>query len=177
LLKRSPSDSALWVRRGQAFLRADRLDEARTDFERALRINPNSAPALTGRAAIHLRRGSVAEAIQDANLAIQAQPDYAAYSLRGDAFLEQGDYDRAIDDYSEARRADSQVARAYLLRSEQRKAGGEIEQASADFEHAVSLDPSLSPEVAARLRADAQQNEAPRELPPLSDDIQVVPQE
>ena len=56
LIKRSPADAALWVRRGQAFLRADRLDEAIADFERALHLDPNSVAALTGRAAIHLRR-------------------------------------------------------------------------------------------------------------------------
>jgi tetratricopeptide (TPR) repeat protein len=106
------------------------------------------------------------------------QPDYVAFSLRGDAFFAQGDYDHAIDDYLSARRADSQVARAYLLRSEKLKADGQVEQASADFERAVSLDPSLSPEDAARLQAAQPTNtEAPRELPPLPDDVQALPED
>ena len=78
------------------------------------------------------------------NVAIRQEPHHAAFSVRGDAFLEQGDYDHAIEDYGAARRLDQNVARAYLLRSEQRKAKGEIEQASADLEQAKSLEARLS---------------------------------
>ncbi len=71
---------------------------------------------------------------------------HEAFSVRGDAHLEQGDYDQAIEDYGAARRLDSQVARAYLLRSQEHEAAGEIEQASADYERALFLDPRLAEE-------------------------------
>ena len=177
-IKRSPSDAGLWVRRGQVLLSADRLDEALADFERALRLNPDNAAALTGRAAVALRRGNSAQAVKDASQAIEVQHDFIAFSLRGDAFFAQGDYDHAIEDYVAAQRADSQVARAYLLRSEQRKAAGQVDQASADFDRAVSLDPSLSPEDAARLKAaQPVESDTPRELPPLPDDVQALPEQ
>ena len=48
--------------------------------------------------------------------------------------------------YTAARRLDAQVARAYLLRSQEHEAAGEIEQASADYERAISLDPELAEE-------------------------------
>jgi tetratricopeptide (TPR) repeat protein len=84
--------------------------------------------------------------------------------VRGDAYLQQGDYDHAIEDYGAARRLDQNVARAYLLRSEQRKAQGEIEQASADYEQAKALEAKLSAAPGAGAAGDARAAQ-PREFP------------
>lgn len=149
----SPGDPGLWVRRGQLHLTIDRpasLNRARADFVHALQLDPDCATAFSGLAAIHLREGNVEQAIHNCTQAIERQPHHTAYSLRGDAYLEQGEFDLAIEDFTAARRLDETVARAYLLRSEQHQAAGNIQQASADRERAVELDPSLDPDAPPR---------------------------
>ena len=121
-----------------------------------MQLDPDCATGFSGLAAIHLREGNVEQVILNCTQAIERQPHHAAFSLRGDAYLEQGEYDRAIEDFTAARRLDENVARAFLLRAERHEAAGNIEQASADRERAVELDPTLDPDAPPREKAQPQ---------------------
>ena len=112
-------------------------------YDRGLRFEPDSSRALAGRAAVRLKTGNVEQAIADATASIASDPNSRTYSIRGDAHLQQASFDAAIEDYLKARRFDSKVARAYLLRSQARQAAGELEQAEADLRQARSIDPDI----------------------------------
>lgn len=145
---RNPNNADVWVARGRHLLLRDRTDEALESFEGALRVDAEHAPASIARAAIFLQRGDYEKVIADCTKVIDVRPLHEAYSLRGDAYFEQGRYDEAIADYEATRRFDSQVTQAYRLRAEQRQAAGQAEQAAADLEHALALEKRLSEKVA-----------------------------
>ncbi|MFN7985182.1 MAG: tetratricopeptide repeat protein [Vicinamibacterales bacterium] len=73
----------------------DALDErtmAMDDHRAALAVDPNSVPALRGRAGVLYRSGQVPAAMTDLSRAIQLAPDDAAsFRLRGDIRAESGD--------------------------------------------------------------------------------------
>ena len=71
-------------------------------------------------------------------------PKYAeAYYLRGVAYRNKGDLDRAIADYSEAIRLDPKLAAAYNNRGNAYKDKGDSDHAIADFSEAIRLAPEL----------------------------------
>jgi tetratricopeptide (TPR) repeat protein len=74
-------------------------------------------------------------------LAIEDLP--AVHSLKADAYARLEDYDAAIREYELAQRFDSDVAHAYLKRSEQRRAAGQTAAAASDLRQARLLDPRL----------------------------------
>ena len=55
------------------------------------------------------------------------------------------DFDQAVESYSHTKRLDSNVAQAYLQRSQQRRDAGDAEGAEADLQQAHRIDPSLKP--------------------------------
>ena len=99
-------------------------ENAVSDFNKVLQLDPDSADALLGRAKVWLAQCEFQKAIDDCARALKHSSRRKIYSVRGDAYLELGDYDRAIADYERSRRFDPQVARAYWQRSQQRKATG-----------------------------------------------------
>lgn len=140
---KSPAPSGAWSDIADHLAQGGDVDTAFKAFQRALKYDPKSSRALAGRAALRLKTGDADKAIADATAALAAEPNSAAHSVRGDAYLQRASYDAAIDDYKQARRFDSTVARAYLLRSQARRAAGDEEQAADDFRQAQSIDPSI----------------------------------
>ncbi|MBX3445081.1 MAG: tetratricopeptide repeat protein [Planctomyces sp.] len=139
----SPKVAGHWVARGRHLLRRNEAQAAVADFGRALQLAPESIDARCGHAAALLLLGKLDEAIADCNIALSKDAHPLALSLRGDAYFARGELDYAIEDYATAKRMDRQVARAYLKRSEIRKADGDTQNAEADYQHALELDPSL----------------------------------
>ena len=66
-----------------------------------------------------------------------------AYNIRGVAYRDKGDMDRAIADFSEAIRLNPLLARAYHDRGVAYRAKGDYRRSVADHENAVRLDESI----------------------------------
>jgi tetratricopeptide (TPR) repeat protein len=133
-----------WIARGRHLLRGDRLEDAISDFNRALSEDPLCADAHVALAEVFLAQEDVAGAIAEATKAIECEPSFAAYSLRGDVHFQQEDYESAIADYEAARRLDSQVVQAYRSRSEQLTEAGDVEQAGAMLERATQIEATIN---------------------------------
>lgn len=142
-LARTPKDAPLWVARGRHLLLRDRSEAALTAFETAIGLSPKDPHGYVARASLLLKLSRPEEALEDCDKALALEPLRAAYSLRGDVYFALDRFDESIDDYSVARRFDSQVARAYRGRAERRQAAGEHELAEADVEHADRLEERL----------------------------------
>ncbi len=87
--------------------------------------------------------GANAKAIADFSAAIQLQPNEGlTYCYRGEALVQQGDFDKGIADMSEAIRLEPKNAARYLGRSNAwyRKGGAEAQEL-ADLDAATRLDP------------------------------------
>ena len=142
-LNADPKDPQNWVARGDHLQKIARWEEAVTNYQEALKLDPTCISAQVGQASVLSQQGKSDEALAACHAILRTQPDRAAYSLRGDILFHQGQFAAAIADYKASQRFDSQVAQAYLKRAAQLKASGDIQQASADLIQAVRMDPSL----------------------------------
>ena len=63
------------------------LERAIEDYDKALALEPNYAPAYSNRGSSYHEKGDLDRAIEDYNKALALQPDYAsAYADRGTAY-------------------------------------------------------------------------------------------
>ena len=86
------------------------LEDAEINFNKALKIDPSFAPALQGLSKLSLHRGDLSSANQYSNQAVQADEEYREWSNKimkiteqiqnGRRFVQQGQYDEAIEQYS-----------------------------------------------------------------------------
>ena len=143
-IRRNPDAISPYLSRSSHLLGHGLAQDALADLDRALQRDPKSVDAMIAKARLlaDTDQTDAAIALCDEALAIEANPD--AYSVRGDIRYAAGTFDLAIADYQAAQRLDSQVARAYFERSRQLKQAGNIQQASAAYETAVQMDPSLA---------------------------------
>ena len=85
--------------RATAFLKLDRLDEARTDFDRVIDIDPSYSKAFHMRGLVHERIGDQKAALNDFSKAIDLDPEYgAAYYSRANLHTNMGNHDLATED-------------------------------------------------------------------------------
>ena len=67
---------------GDALVKVSRLDEAQTEFEEAIRIQPNYHKARINLALLHRQRGQYKEALEQCRIVLQADPaNTAAHDL------------------------------------------------------------------------------------------------
>jgi Flp pilus assembly protein TadD len=94
------------------------LDKALSEFNEAIRIDPDSASAYCCRALVWYDKQQFDRAIADSDESIRIDPKHAwAYNNRGNARAARGEYPRAIADYDEAIRLDPSLAAAYKNRA------------------------------------------------------------
>lgn len=140
---RSPKDPDVWIQRGNHLIEGDEFEAAASDFKNALKLDPKSAAAHVGLAQWNLKQDKIADALAECDQAAKLGAHAEVASIRGDIYLKQNKLDDAIAAFEEAQRFDAKVAEAYLLRSKQREAKGQAEQAREDYRQALALDPSL----------------------------------
>jgi tetratricopeptide (TPR) repeat protein len=80
--------------------------------------------------------------IRACSILIQKDPRHAAaYVNRGSAYVDKGEYERAIADLTTAIEIDPKIAPAYYNRGQAYNKKGEYERAIADFTSAIEIDP------------------------------------
>ncbi|MGD0277455.1 MAG: tetratricopeptide repeat protein [Syntrophales bacterium] len=85
------------------------------------------------------------KAIEYLNHAIRLKPDYAeAYSNRGWAYANLGQYDRAVEDYNKAIQLKPDLAEAYSNRGLAYSKLGQNDRAIEDYNKAIQLKPDLA---------------------------------
>jgi tetratricopeptide (TPR) repeat protein len=73
------------------------------EYNRAIEIDPDYAPAYYNRGLAYAELGDTSKAIEDWTKAIEIDPDYAdAYKSRGDVYRLLDEYERALADYRRA---------------------------------------------------------------------------
>src|SRR5262249_42653840 len=87
------------------------------DYDQALRLQPNSLPAVASRGICHAATGQRDASIKDYDQAIHLQPrDAFDFNARGGAFFQMGQTDRAIQDYDQAIALKPDFSAAYYNR-------------------------------------------------------------
>jgi len=81
--------------------------------------------------------------LPELNQAIERNPnDAEAFRLRGEAYAQRKDYNRAIDDYDKAIKIDSNDAESYAFRGAAYSEKHEQDKAMLDFNEAIRLNPN-----------------------------------
>ncbi len=132
--------------KGQLLFNKGDYTGAQAEFERATRADPENPYAHNALGAAYSRLTLMNPAVMSFNMAISLKPDYAAaYYNRGLAYLSVGDnaHNRlAIEDFTWAIGQESSDPVLYHLRGRANFAIREYDDALADYNQAIELDPN-----------------------------------
>ncbi|MBV9643937.1 MAG: tetratricopeptide repeat protein [Verrucomicrobia bacterium] len=139
------SDPTFYMNRGWGFYQKKDYDKAISDYNEAIRLDPNLAWTYDARGSIYEERNEYDKAISDYNNAIRLNPKFSyAYVSRARIFFQKREYEKAISDLNEAIRLDPKFALAYTIRGNNYLRKKEYEKAFSDYNEAISLDPNLA---------------------------------
>ncbi|MEW2394997.1 tetratricopeptide repeat protein [Streptomyces sp. NPDC046862] len=131
--------------RGWHLYLADHDDEAVTDLDRAVAIDPRNSRAWAYRGDVHSWNGRTDQAVSDLTTAHELDPAYAwALAHRGEAHLRAGRFDDAVTDLTAALDLDPTVAWVLVSRGEAHNGADRHDEAAADFTAALVLDPTYA---------------------------------
>ena len=131
-----------YYNRGVAHSHSGEYEKAISDYNEAIRINPEDALAYYNRGLIYDNSGEYEKAISDYNEAIRINPEYAdAYLGRGLIYDNSGEYEKAISDYNEAIRINPEYADVWLELGQVYECKENLEKAKECFERALEIDP------------------------------------
>ena len=131
--------------RGNAYKEKRDFDRAISDYDEAIKLNPEYAVAFNNRGIAYKEKGDLDRAISDYDEAIKLNPEYAdAFSNRGNAYREKGDFDRAISDCDKAINFDSTNAAAFNNRGNAYQEKGDLDRAISDYDKAIKIDPNFT---------------------------------
>jgi len=127
--------------RGLVAARLNRRDEALTNFNEVLQINPKQAMAYHRRAEfVWTPAGRFQEAVEDFSRAIEIEPDNERHwRCRANCFAHFGDNARADEDMTRVVELKPDLPSNYLDRADLRVKRGELQAAMADTERALGL--------------------------------------
>lgn len=126
--------------RGEAKRLSGDPTAALADFNAALAIDAEHAPAKLGRAEVLLRSGQLDAAAPLIETLLQADaPPARAHYLRGDLYARQGERAAAIAEFDAAIAADAHIADAFAQRGLAEQADRDYAAAARDFDAAVRL--------------------------------------
>ena len=138
----APQQAKTYIERARHLGADGRTGAAMADYQRAITAEPTKAvEAYLARARHWVTAEKWTRALDDCNQALKAGGGHAAWSLRGEVHRGLGDWDRAIVDFTKARRFDDVVAETYARRGELHRAAGRKAKAAADLKRAAELDP------------------------------------
>ena len=97
------NDPAAYIKRGNAYWSEGQYDQAISDYNKALEINPRHAKAYYNRGNTYMSTGQYDQAISDFTKALEINPRYAkAYNNRANTYKSIGQYDKAWEDVDKA---------------------------------------------------------------------------
>jgi tetratricopeptide (TPR) repeat protein len=137
-----PKDAVAYNERGFAYIKKGDYDRAISDFNKAIRLDPQYVAAYYNRGFAYSEKGDYDRAIADHSEATRLDPQLGiAYFGRGFAYNDKGDYDHAISDLNKAIRLEPQFAMAYNARGFAYNEKGDYDRAISDLTEAIRLEP------------------------------------
>lgn len=129
----------LWAvgNRGRAYLFQGEPGRALTDFNRLLALDPRNIRGLVDRASAFIDLKRLDRAIADYTTAIGIEPTPGLYQDRGNAHVRNGDYEKAVADFTEALQRSPDNVSLLLARSRAYGRLDRLEEALADLDKAV----------------------------------------
>ncbi len=133
-----------WEDKGTAHLEKGEYDQAISEFNKALEINPRDANAYFNRGLAYHNKGQYDQAISDYTKALEINPGFAeAYNNRGFTCGLKGQFDQAISDLNKALEINPSFALAYNNRGWAYLAKDQLDQAISDLNKALEINPKF----------------------------------
>ena len=130
---------------GVAYHAINDFENAIEQYNKAIRLNPNSAVAYNNRGVAKDSLDQHEDAITDYNEVLRLNPkDAATYNNRGLANINLGKHEDAITDFDQAIRLNPDDAEAYYNRGNVKKSLGEYKDAITDYNQAIRLNPDFA---------------------------------
>ena len=131
--------------RGALYATRDKYTQAISDFNEALKLNPEDSEAYNSRGLVYYSQGDHSRAISDYSRAIELSPNFSqAHTNLGNAYYLMGDYNRAILNYDKAITLDPEYGLAYYNRGLAYNALGDHPRAILDYDQAIKFNPKFS---------------------------------
>jgi len=144
-LVRNPKSWAVYNNLGKVLLQKGQVDEAITQFQKALEINPINVEVHNNLGSALLQKGQVDEAIAQYQKALEINPnDSEAHNNLGSAFFQKGQVDEAMVQYQKALGINPTLAEAHNNLAIALYQKGRVDEAIAQFQEALRLKPSNS---------------------------------
>ena len=125
---------------GGALRDEGQLEEALSEYDEAIRLDPLLASAYTNPGKTYFAQAQFQRAMQDYNEAIRLSPRIAeVYYVRGDAYVTLNQPDKAIADLTKSLSYDRRAPATYISRSVAYTLLGMDEEAQRDVDTAVGL--------------------------------------
>jgi tetratricopeptide (TPR) repeat protein len=143
---------------GLALQEQNRLEEAATELQRSIELNPGYAKGHQSLAMIKVAQGDTAEAISHYQHAIRFSTGFVlAYRNYGNLLARQNDYERALEQYTRAAEIQPTDASTYRVIGHTQLKLGRYTEAADAFQTAVTLRSDSVPDLAwlAWIRATA----------------------
>jgi tetratricopeptide (TPR) repeat protein len=135
-----------WFEKGYARDASGDCGGAINAYNKALRVDPEFAPAYNNRGKCYTKLGSYRKAIKDFTMAISLNPALAqAHYNRANARNGLQQFREALQDFSRAIELDQGFTTAYNNRGNAHCRLGEFREALQDFSRAIELEPGYSP--------------------------------
>jgi tetratricopeptide (TPR) repeat protein len=149
-------DAKFYNNRGVAYFAKGEYDQAISELNKAIEINPSYVEAYDNRGCAYVAKGKYDQGISDFNRALEINPKLAsAYTNRGTAYMNKGQYDQAISDINKALDLNPKFALAYYSRGMSYYYKKEYDKSWEDIKKAKDLGWRIPPEFLDKLRKDS----------------------
>lgn len=143
-----PGSYSAYFAQGVIYLYQKEYDKAIGELNKAIAIDPDEDVAYVGRGFIYTQEKTkdVSKAVADFSKVIAGGGQWSAiaYSNRGGVFLNEKQYDKAVDDFNKAIELSPRNATAYLGRGFSLAIKKQFSRAIEDLNRAIDLNPKKS---------------------------------
>ena len=134
-----------YINIGFTLLQKGKADEAISQYQKALQINPDFADAHLNLGTALFQKGSVDEAIVHFQKALQIKPGFAEAHLNlGTALIKKGSVDEAIVHFQKALQIDPDYAEAHYNLGNALIIKGNVDEAIIHFQKALQIKPDFA---------------------------------
>jgi tetratricopeptide (TPR) repeat protein len=142
VVKKSPRKPRPYNERGIAYSNEGRIDQAISDFNKAIAMEPKFAKAYCNRGIAYYKKGDLEKALFDFDKAIEINPnDAVSYCNRGIVYISKGALDKALSDFNKSIEIDPNYGNAYYNRGLYYSGTGNPDKAISDFNKAIEINP------------------------------------
>jgi tetratricopeptide (TPR) repeat protein len=136
-------DATDFYERGLAYYDKRQYQLSVEDYTQAIRLKPNYADALGNRCSSYITLHQNDLAMADCSSALRIRPDSIDFYNRGSIYYNTGQYQQAVDDYTQSIALKADYAPALYFRGLARKTLGDQAGGDADIARARALDPNV----------------------------------